>query len=186
MLVFVVATIPEEGFPIKKELSELYELPLTKLAAPPQFDQELGNRLEGPNSPFSAHVLTAIHGSNVPPNSLRRVLNILNIDHNGEESIGQLRRRLKSHITSLRRGKKVERSQDLGCAARAKDREKYCEELDWIRQMWPQLIPQSLKNKRIKRKIGDTYPPSKLLAVQGSFYVLDKAVRSQWLMACMA
>ncbi|KAJ7920993.1 hypothetical protein B0H13DRAFT_1867135 [Mycena leptocephala] len=73
------------------------------------------------------------------------MLNILEVDYDREDSIGQLRRRLKNHITTLRRGKKAERSQELGRAAEAKHRE----ELDRIHRMWLQLIPQSLKNKRI-------------------------------------
>ncbi|KAJ7940018.1 hypothetical protein B0H13DRAFT_1850218 [Mycena leptocephala] len=99
---------------------------------------------------METHVLTAIHGSNGRPNSLRRKLNILRVDHDCEDSIGQLRRRLKSHIATLRRGKKAEKSEELERAARAKDREKYREELDRIRRMWQQLILQSLKNKRIR------------------------------------
>ncbi|KAJ7315609.1 hypothetical protein DFH08DRAFT_1039826 [Mycena albidolilacea] len=47
-----------------------------------------------------AHVFTAIHGSNAPPNSLRRILSILDVDYHGKDSVGQLRRQLKSYMKS--------------------------------------------------------------------------------------
>jgi hypothetical protein len=35
------------------------------------------------------------------------MLDILNVDNNAKDSIGQLRRKLKGHITDLRRGEKL-------------------------------------------------------------------------------
>jgi hypothetical protein len=55
---------------------------------------------------LQVHILTAIYGSKITPNSLRRVLSNLKTEHKGANSIGQLRRRLKEYITDLRRGKK--------------------------------------------------------------------------------
>ncbi|KAJ6603990.1 hypothetical protein B0H10DRAFT_1957564 [Mycena sp. CBHHK59/15] len=54
--------------------------------------------------------------------------------------------KLKGYITELRKGKKIEQTQEQERAARTK----YDEQLDAIHRVWPQLIPQSLKNKRLQ------------------------------------
>jgi hypothetical protein len=55
---------------------------------------------------LQVHILTAIYGSNISLNSLRRVLINLNIEHEDSDGIGRLHWRLKRYITELRRGKK--------------------------------------------------------------------------------
>ena len=40
---------------------------------------------------LQVHILTTVYGSNVTPNSLRRVLSSLKTEHEGASSIGQLR-----------------------------------------------------------------------------------------------
>jgi hypothetical protein len=77
------------------------------------------------------------------------MLSLLTVDYDPEDSIGRLRRRLKDFIVSLRRGKKVERSREQEHAACEKAREEHAEELQRVREMWPQVLPQSVKNQRI-------------------------------------
>jgi hypothetical protein len=60
----------------------------------------LGHNLD---TDLQAYILTAIYGSKISLNSLHRVLNNLNVQHNEQESIGQLHRRLKGYITDLRK-----------------------------------------------------------------------------------
>jgi hypothetical protein len=100
------------------------------------------NSLDGD---FQAHILTAIHGSNAPLRSLLRMLSLLTVDYGPEDSIGRLRRRLKDFIVSLRRDKKVERSREQEHAACEKAREEHAKELQRVREMWPQVLPQSMK-----------------------------------------
>ncbi|KAJ7435591.1 hypothetical protein B0H11DRAFT_2207563 [Mycena galericulata] len=113
----------------------------------------LGSKLE---ADFQLHILTAIYGSKISLKSWRTVLKNLDIEHEESDSIGQLHRNLKRHINDLRRGKKVEQSQEQERAAQAK----YVEELEAIRQLWPQPMPQSLKNKRLYHcsvLVGDSH-----------------------------
>jgi hypothetical protein len=101
-----------------------------------------GSKLE---ADFQVHISTAIYGSKISLKSLRRVLKNMDIEHEDSDSIGQLHTKLKRHITDLRRGKKVEQSQEQERVAQAK----YVEDLEAIWQLWPQPVPQSLKNKRL-------------------------------------
>ena len=55
-------------------------------------------------------------------------------------------KRLKAYIAELRRRKKVEQPEQQDRAAGAK----YDEGLASIRCLWPQLIPHSLKNKKLR------------------------------------
>lgn len=107
-------------------------------------DEWLGTNLD---TNLQIHILTAIYGSKISLNTLRRVLNNLNVHHENKDSIGQLHRRLKGYITDLRKGKKAEQVQEQERAAHAK----YDEEVEAIRQLWPQLIPQSVKNNCIRK-----------------------------------
>jgi hypothetical protein len=92
---------------------------------------------------LQVHILSAVYGSKISLSPLRRVLANLGIEHGTDDSLPQLRRKLKKYIMQLRRGKNTERSQ------RNKEDEatRHKNELDFIRQAWPQLVPQSLKNK---------------------------------------
>jgi hypothetical protein len=103
----------------------------------------LGNALD---AELQVHILTAMYGSKISLNPLCRVLDNLNVMHENADSIRQLHRRLKHYITKLWRGKKVEQSEKLQRIARAKHDAKLTE----IRRIWPQLVPQSVKNKRLR------------------------------------
>jgi hypothetical protein len=65
------------------------------------------------------HILTITYGSKISLNSLCRELKSLSLEHNDADSIDQLHRKLKHHITTLRRGNNVECSQEQEQAARA-------------------------------------------------------------------
>ncbi|KAJ7207628.1 hypothetical protein GGX14DRAFT_396446 [Mycena pura] len=98
---------------------------------------------------LQVHVLTAIYGSNITAKSLRRVLLSFNIECDDAKGVKQLRRMLKRYITDLRRGKKAERCENQDRASRQKF--ETLTELEAIRQSWPQLIPQSVKNRCVRR-----------------------------------
>ncbi|KAJ7896611.1 hypothetical protein B0H14DRAFT_2557979 [Mycena olivaceomarginata] len=74
-----------------------------------------GNR----NLRFKVHILTVTYGSKISLNSLRRELKSLNLEHDDADSIDQLHRKLKHHITTLRRGNNVQCSQEQEQAVRA-------------------------------------------------------------------
>ncbi|KAJ7924534.1 hypothetical protein B0H13DRAFT_2578761 [Mycena leptocephala] len=107
-------------------------------------EEWLGNNLD---TDLQIHILTAIYGSKISLNTLRWVLNNLNVHHEDKDTIGQLHRKLKGYITDLRKGKKVEQIQEQERVARAK----YNEEVEAIRRLWPQLIPQSVKNNCVRK-----------------------------------
>ncbi|KAJ6543192.1 hypothetical protein DFH09DRAFT_1088894 [Mycena vulgaris] len=102
---------------------------------------------------LQVHILSAFNGSNLTLNPLRRILSGLNIEHTNSESSRELKNKLKSYISMLCKGKRVERATDK----RAEDnhikkteaRARYDEELGKIIASWPQLVPQSLKDKVI-------------------------------------
>jgi hypothetical protein len=74
------------------------------------------------------------------------VLSNLNIEPEDHDSLGQLRRKLKRYILQLRESKDAERKQ------REKHEKviQHREQLESIRRFWPQLVPQSLKNKILR------------------------------------
>jgi hypothetical protein len=73
------------------------------------------------------------------------VLSNLNTEHEDQDSLGQLRRKLERYILQLRKGKDTEREQREKHQKVIQQRE----QLESIRQSWAQLVPQSLKNKSI-------------------------------------
>ncbi|KAJ7611290.1 hypothetical protein FB45DRAFT_875488 [Roridomyces roridus] len=103
-------------------------------------------RFNALESDFQAHVLMCIYGSNIRLNALRRVLDILKVEYDSGQSLGQLRRLLKHQVTVLRRGKKAE----LVDEERSQAQERFNLKLDEIHRCWPQLVPQSLKNQCIR------------------------------------
>jgi hypothetical protein len=84
-------------------------------------------------------------GVRFPP-VLCAVLTNLNIEHEDHDSLGQLRRKLKRYILQLHKGKDTEREQCEKHQKVIQDRE----QLESMRQSWPQLVPQSLKNKTLR------------------------------------
>ncbi|KAJ7845884.1 hypothetical protein B0H13DRAFT_1908153 [Mycena leptocephala] len=79
------------------------------------------------------HILTAIYGSKISYNPLHHILSALDIVYEEEDSLGQLRRRLKSYILRLRRGKDNERTEQQKYDVAALHKE----QLNFLRQSWP-------------------------------------------------
>lgn len=95
---------------------------------------------------IQVHILTAIYGSKISYNPLCRMLSTLNIAYEEEDSLRQLRRKLKSYILRLRSGKDNERAEQQNHDEAALHEEL----LDFLRQSWPRLVPQTLKNKILR------------------------------------
>ncbi|KAJ7476543.1 hypothetical protein FB451DRAFT_1173405 [Mycena latifolia] len=94
---------------------------------------------------LQVHILTAIYGSKTSPNAMRHILDILNIQHDPPGSVKTYRKQLRAYILTLRKGKRVEREQQGKTDAITR----FNEQLQKIRESWPQLVPQSLKDKII-------------------------------------
>ena len=77
---------------------------------------------------------------------LRRVLKSRNIEFVDSENIGELRRRLRSHITTLRKGKQSEWSRNQ----RAESELERDRRLNEIRNEWPQPASMELKEDCIR------------------------------------
>jgi hypothetical protein len=92
---------------------------------------------------LQVHILSALYGSKISQNSLRRILSNLEVNHHDSESVGQLRRKLKGYINDLCKGKNAERIEQHKLEAQMS----YHGKLQNIRDSWPQLVPQSLENK---------------------------------------
>jgi hypothetical protein len=95
---------------------------------------------------IQVHILTAIYGSKISYNPLRRILSTLDIAYEDGDSLGQLRQKLKTYILRLRRGKDKERAEQQ----RQDEAALHQEQLDFLRRSWPQLVPQTLKNKILR------------------------------------
>ncbi|KAJ6505025.1 hypothetical protein C8R45DRAFT_923332 [Mycena sanguinolenta] len=93
------------------------------------------------NPDIQVHILTAIHASKTSPNAMRCLLNTLNIEHNPLDSI-KIYRKLRSYLLTLRKGKREEQAKVDYLAHRV-------EQLEKIHETWPQLVPQTLKDKII-------------------------------------
>ncbi|KAJ7478440.1 hypothetical protein FB451DRAFT_1172772 [Mycena latifolia] len=94
---------------------------------------------------LQVHILTAIYGSKTSPNAMRRILDILNIQHDPSGPVKTYHKQLRAYILTLRKGKRVEREQQAKTDAIIR----LNEQLQKIRESWPQLVPQSLKDKII-------------------------------------
>ncbi|KAK7006909.1 hypothetical protein R3P38DRAFT_3213677 [Favolaschia claudopus] len=81
------------------------------------------------------HVLTALNGSNLNLLPLRRLLSVLKIEHNTLDTLRDLRKKLKTYIGELRKGKRVEQVPN--------------NKLRDIVDGWPQLVPSSIKDKLV-------------------------------------
>ncbi|KAF7378322.1 ATP-dependent DNA helicase [Mycena sanguinolenta] len=95
---------------------------------------------------LQVHILSAIHGSKTSLNPMRRILTNLNVEHLSSDSLRILRDKLRTYILALRKGKRVQREQQ----ALHESTTRFNEQLKQIRESWPQLVPQSLKDKLIK------------------------------------
>ncbi|KAJ7442801.1 hypothetical protein B0H11DRAFT_1932170 [Mycena galericulata] len=58
------------------------------------------------------HILTALNGAKLTIVPLRRLLDALKVPYERSDSFGQLREKLREYINLLRKGKKVEHSQE--------------------------------------------------------------------------
>ncbi|KAJ6530469.1 hypothetical protein DFH09DRAFT_1093515 [Mycena vulgaris] len=109
--------------------------------------------VNGIHPDLQVHTLSALNGSNLTLNPLRRLLSALTIEHTNSESSRELKNKLKSYISMLRKGKHVEPATDKRAEdnhiQKAEARARYDEELREIIASWPQLVPQSLKDKVI-------------------------------------
>jgi hypothetical protein len=95
---------------------------------------------------IQVHILSAVYGSKISSSPLRRVLSNLDVQYDNDDSLPQLRRKLKSYILKLRKGKDTDRIQRQKHDKLVEERE----QLESVRRSWPQLVPQSLKNKILR------------------------------------
>lgn len=110
---------------------------------------------------------------------LRRVLRNRDIVYYDRDSLGQLRGRLKRHISSLRKGK-------LPGSTRAEYMEQYRQRLaeqdrkrrDTLRTNWPEVVSRELKNKMVRLFRDDTSSAAlrtfTCACCAGATYVRDK------------
>lgn len=94
---------------------------------------------------LQVHVLSALNGSNLTVVPLRRLLHALNIPYENSDSFRDLRKKLKTYINILRKGKRVERAQQDKDDAQ----NRFDAELRDVRASWPQIVPRRLKDKII-------------------------------------
>ncbi|KAJ7667331.1 hypothetical protein B0H17DRAFT_1142820 [Mycena rosella] len=119
-------------------------------------------RINTINPDLQVNILTAIHGSKTSLIPMRRILTNLDIDHQPSDPLRVLREKLRAYILPLRKGKRVEREQQ----AQHEKMTRFNEQLKQMRESWPQLIPQALKNKIIKLFVKERRPrPSQLSPV---------------------
>ena len=83
----------------------------------------------------------------------KRVLALHAIPFCATDGIHQLRRHLRSHIASVKRGKRLS---NLSRLRREEARTKHANQRDTIRQTWPQLVPTSLKDKILSMFLDET------------------------------
>ena len=76
---------------------------------------------------------------------MRRILTNLDINYQLSDPLRVLREKLHAYILVLRKGKRVEREQQ----AQREKTTRFNEQLKQIRESWPQLVPQTLKDKII-------------------------------------
>jgi len=77
---------------------------------------------------------------------LRRLLQLHDVEFSPEDSVSKLRRVLKKYITRLKKGKQVEDSHRIMAANFAKS----VKEKERSKNVWPQLVSSSLKDKILK------------------------------------
>ena len=98
-------------------------------------------------SDFEAHVLRfASQKGNVSKKVLRRILTCRHIEFDDSDSIGQLRRFLHSYITQLRKGKRSEWTKNM----HLQGQREHEEQLENIRQNWPQPVSMECKEQCIR------------------------------------
>ncbi|KAJ7902728.1 hypothetical protein B0H14DRAFT_2555226 [Mycena olivaceomarginata] len=118
------------------------------LASTNLYCADVGDEWEADNidPDIQVHILTAIYGSKTCQNVMRRILNTLNIQNDPVDSVKTYRKQMCSYILTLRKGKRAECEQQT----KAADLAQYTPKLEKIHESWPQLIPQSLKDRIIK------------------------------------
>ncbi|TFY51291.1 hypothetical protein EVG20_g11068, partial [Dentipellis fragilis] len=89
--------------------------------------------------------------SNINAKPAAALLQLYDIEHDDCSSVGQLRRRLKAHIKTLRKGKQVPRSRSDRRNDNYRDAQRQLSDaFENTRQQWPQSVSSSLKDKLIR------------------------------------
>jgi len=110
-------------------------------------EDEYRDNNAGAYSDLETYILQlAVKKTKLSKKALRRVLRSRNIEFNDNESIGDLRRHLRSHITTLRKGKRPEWRRDQRAELESEHR---CR-LDEIREEWPQPASMKLKEDCVR------------------------------------
>ena len=110
-------------------------------------NDEYKERAPGSNSDLETYILQAAGTkAKLSKKTLRRVLKSKNIEFDDDENIGELRRHLRSYITTLRKAKKPEWDRNH----RAELESEHLRHLDKIREEWPQPASMELKEDCIR------------------------------------
>ena len=110
-------------------------------------NNEYHENASGPTGDLETYILQlAAKKGKLSKKALRRVLKSRNIDFSDNENIGELRRHLRSHVTTLRKGKQSEWSRNR----RAASESEYNLRLNKIQNEWPQPAPLDLKEDCIR------------------------------------
>lgn len=110
-------------------------------------NDEYQNSEAGPMSDLETYILQlAAKKAKLSKKGLRRVLKSRNIEFDGNDNNGDLRRHLRSYITKLRKGKQSEWSRNQ----RTEIEDEYQHRLDEIREEWPHSVPMDLKENCLR------------------------------------
>jgi hypothetical protein len=102
---------------------------------------------DGAQGDLETYVLQlAAKKANLGKKPLRRVLTSRKVEFNDDDSIGELRRRLRSHITQVRKGKQSEWSRKQHAEAESKRNHR----LNEIREEWPQPVSMEAKEDCVR------------------------------------
>jgi len=112
-------------------------------------DDEYHSTEPGANGDLEAYIINhAAHAKNVKPSkkTLRRILKSKGVEFNDDDEVGDLRRRLRSYLTTLRKAKRPEWDRNH----RAEQESEHRHHLDKIREEWPQPAPMELKEDCVR------------------------------------
>ena len=111
-------------------------------------DDEYQERNPGTQGDLETYILLlAAKKAKLPKKELQRVLKSKGIEFDRKtDNIGELRRRLSSYVTTLRKGKKPEWSRNK----QAQLQSEHDRRLDEIRDEWPQPAPMNLKEDCVR------------------------------------
>ena len=112
-------------------------------------NDEYHEKAPGANGDLEAYIINhAAHAKDVKPSkkTLRRILKSKDIEFDDDDEIGDLRRHLRSYLTTLRKGKKSEWSRNQ----RTELESERCRRLDEIQEDWPQPVSMELKENCVR------------------------------------